>query len=204
MIGTKRLVENRNDSFPARHTTPIGTARRRWRFRRGRLLGSARGPTTARRTSYTDTRRQTKGQRASGLIGASRIVAGSLSAARRQLLSEPRLPRVLQESTRRAYRSVIEPLRQKHGHRRVAHLETRHVEALMAEKAETPAAANNLRKRLRQLLKHAIKLGWIKDDPAASAEPYRLLERWLSHLDRRRNRPLPRGSPRRLFLRISP
>jgi hypothetical protein len=44
----------------------------------------------------------------------------------------------------------------------------------MAEKFDTPAAANNLRKRIKALMDHAIDLNMRKDNPAAAAKPYRL------------------------------
>lgn len=52
-------------------------------------------------------------------------------------------------------------------------VERGHVQAMLAEKAETPAAANNLRKRLIQLLDHAISLDWRGDNPVRATKPYR-------------------------------
>ncbi|MFN7269649.1 MAG: tyrosine recombinase XerC [Cereibacter sp.] len=80
----------------------------------------------------------------------------------------------LADLTKRSYRGVIEPFRQKHGDKPVDRLERRHVMAFLAEKAETPAAANNLRKRLGQLLDHAIVLDWIKANPARLTKPYKI------------------------------
>ena len=48
----------------------------------------------------------------------------------------------LEASTRRAYRSLIEPLRAKHKHRVAAEMKPEHVMKLLAEKAETPSAAS--------------------------------------------------------------
>ena len=45
---------------------------------------------------------------------------------------------------------------------------------LLAEKATTPAAANNRRKRLIQILDHAIALDWIKSNPAKATKPYKV------------------------------
>ena len=44
----------------------------------------------------------------------------------------------------------------------------------LAEKSETPAAANNLRKRLAQILDHAIALDWIKANPARLTKAYKI------------------------------
>lgn len=40
------------------------------------------------------------------------------------------------------------------------------LEKILSEMAETPAAANNLRKILKRLMAHAVKLGWRSDNPA--------------------------------------
>ncbi|MFC4216732.1 hypothetical protein ACFP4H_11670 [Pseudophaeobacter arcticus] len=65
------------------------------------------------------------------------------------------------------------PYQDRHGKKPIAQLERRHVQAMLAEKAETPAAANNLRKRLIQLLDHAISLDWRGDNPVRATKPYR-------------------------------
>jgi integrase len=80
----------------------------------------------------------------------------------------------LKDSTKRAYRSVVEPLREKHGKRLVAEMHREHVMRLVAEKAATPGAGNNLLKRLRQLMDHAIKLGWRVDNPTSGVDAYRM------------------------------
>jgi integrase len=70
-------------------------------------------------------------------------------------------------STRRVYRGALEKFREAHGAKMVATLERRHVMRLMAEKAETPHAANFLRRMLHALMGHAIDLGLRTDDPTA-------------------------------------
>jgi integrase len=56
----------------------------------------------------------------------------------------------------------------------VNRLERRNVMGFLAEKSETPSAANNLRKRLAQLLDHAIALDWIKANPARLTKAYKV------------------------------
>jgi hypothetical protein len=51
------------------------------------------------------------------------------------------------------------------------------VQGLVAEKAETPTAANNLRKRLIRLKDFAIALDWRGDNPAQSQDTQHLLLR---------------------------
>ena len=80
----------------------------------------------------------------------------------------------LADLTKKTYRAVIEPFRDEHGDKPVNRFERRHVMQILAKKAHTPAAANNLRKRLGQVLDHAIALDWIKANPARLVKPYKL------------------------------
>jgi hypothetical protein len=52
----------------------------------------------------------------------------------------------------------------------VALLEMRHVESIIAKKCDTPAAANQLQKRVKQVLDFGVKHGWIKTNPAKSVD----------------------------------
>lgn len=69
---------------------------------------------------------------------------------------------------------MIEKFREAHGDKPVRMMQRRHVQNMLAEKAETPAAANNLRKRLIQILDHAISLDWRGDNPARVTKPYKI------------------------------
>lgn len=59
----------------------------------------------------------------------------------------------------------MEELRAGHGSRPVHRLEPRHVEMLMAQKAEHPTAANHRLRLLRALMAHAVKIRMIPTDP---------------------------------------
>ncbi|MGR3444508.1 MAG: tyrosine-type recombinase/integrase [Thalassococcus profundi] len=48
------------------------------------------------------------------------------------------------------------------------------MQTILAKKAETPTAANNLRKRLIQLMDFAITLDWRGDNPARATKPFRV------------------------------
>jgi integrase len=109
--------------------------------------------------------------------------------------------------TRRTYRSDAERFRAKHGRKLVVDLEPRHVEAWMDALADTPAAANKLRQFLRQLMKHAKKIGLRRDNPMLETEKlkpknpdgYPQWEHW--HLAQFRAR-WPIGSKPRLALEL--
>ncbi|MDB5513027.1 MAG: integrase, partial [Enterovirga sp.] len=78
------------------------------------------------------------------------------------------------DATRSNRRRVIEHFRTEHGHRMVAHLEPVNVSALLGKRAETPSAANMLRKQLLRLMDYAITLRIRTDNPVRVTKPYRI------------------------------
>jgi integrase len=68
-------------------------------------------------------------------------------------------------STQTTYRGILERFRVEHGDRRVSELKSEHVRAILTKKASTPAAANNLRKLIRMLMRFAVDEHWRSDDP---------------------------------------
>ena len=73
----------------------------------------------------------------------------------------------LTERTRIAYRHVIERLirDEKIGHRLVSQMTRQHVQGMVAKRAATPGAANDVLKKIKILVHFAIDNGWRKDDP---------------------------------------
>lgn len=59
------------------------------------------------------------------------------------------------------------------GPRMVAEMQREHVMTIIAGLAETPAAANNMLKKVRALMGWAIANGWRKDDPTAKIKTFR-------------------------------
>src|SRR5262249_30892945 len=72
--------------------------------------------------------------------------------------------------SQRTYRHILDHFVEEHGHRLVRQMEARHVEAIIAAKASTPAAANKLRKPLGLLMRVAILNGYRKDNPVAAVK----------------------------------
>lgn len=146
--------------------------KRRWRFRRkgfsAELGKDYASPEFERRYEAALTNTKVK-----GAIGQNRTKQGSINAL---VASWYRSPEYLDlsESTKTVYRGIVEKFREKYGDKPVRLMQRRHVQNILAEKAETPAAANNLRKRLIQLLDHAISLDWRNDNPARVTKPYRV------------------------------
>jgi hypothetical protein len=66
-------------------------------------------------------------------------------------------------------------------------MEAQHVEALIAAKASTPAAANKLRKLLLLLMRVAILNGWRKDNPVTAVAGIKITSKGQD-LDRCRDR----------------
>jgi integrase len=71
----------------------------------------------------------------------------------------------LSASTQRTYRGIVEGFRANHGDKRTVALEAHHIRAILDAKAGTPAAANNLLKLLRVLMRFAVERGLRNDDP---------------------------------------
>jgi integrase len=164
----------KNRQFPGVSSYPDRHGQRRWRYRKGgfsRDLGTDYGSADfVRRYEAAVTEHRTA--RKAG-AGATKTIPGSVNDLVASWYQSPEW-KALADLTKRTYRGVIEPFRQKHGDKPVNRLERRHVMGFLAEKAETPSAANNLRKRLGQLLDHAIALDWIKTNPARLTKPYKI------------------------------
>lgn len=147
---------------------------RRWRFRKGgfsRELGTDFGSPEFRARYEAAVLEHRTGQKAGA--GAASTIPGSVGDLVASWYRSPEWA-ALADETKRTYRGVVERFRQEHGHKPVNRMERRHVLALLAEKADTPSAANNLRKRLAQLLDHAIALEWIKSNPVRLTKPYKI------------------------------
>jgi hypothetical protein len=104
-------------------------------------------------------------------IGTARTQPGSFDAV---AVSYYKLvfPR-LKASTRIMRRNIIERFRVEHGNKPVRLLKREHIEAIIAAKAKTPEAANNLLKILRVLFDHAIAINVITTNPATNVGKFK-------------------------------
>ncbi len=71
------------------------------------------------------------------------------------------------------YRGIIERFRNKHGPKPIALVTTGALDKIFGRMAETPAAANNLRKVLRRMFRYAVKIGKLKSNPADATDAFR-------------------------------
>lgn len=76
----------------------------------------------------------------------------------------------IKPSTQYTYRGELDRFRAKYGSRQVATMKAIHVANLIEQMADTPSAANNLLKRLRQLFDFAIRIGIRADNPAKAVK----------------------------------
>lgn len=97
-------------------------------------------------------------------IGKARSAPGSVSALVASFYRTSDFM-ALSDSTKATYRGIIERFRVEHGDKRVAHMEKRHLQNLVSDKAAMPAAANNMLRMVHLLMRHAVELGWRDDDP---------------------------------------
>ncbi len=79
----------------------------------------------------------------------------------------------LSDATRQTYRGILERFRAEYGEHPVARLGDEHITAILDKKADTPAAANNLRRMLRAIMKLAKKRKMIKVNPMTEVDPIR-------------------------------
>jgi integrase len=96
--------------------------------------------------------------------GQARTKPGTFNALIAAYYASPEF-KGLRPSSQDTYRGIIERFRKKHGEKRVATIERKHIKAILGAMYETPAAANNLLDRLKGLMTLALDLGMRRDDP---------------------------------------
>jgi integrase len=106
-------------------------------------------------------------------IGAGRARPGSIDALAVAFYGSASW-RALSPQTRATDRLIIEKLRKSHGDKPVALLGRQHINALLADRVETPFAANHWLRMIKTLMKFAVAEGWRKDDPTAGIKRIRI------------------------------
>ena len=90
----------------------------------------------------------------------------------------------------------------------VANFEPKHIAAILAARKDKPSAANNLRKILRHLFKHAVRIGLRKDNPVAETERLKTpsgsgLHTWTDDEIARYRAHWPLGTQQRLCMELA-
>jgi integrase len=109
---------------------------------------------------------------------ASRVQPRSVNALIMEYYRSPAFAQ-LADSTRRAYRGQLDRFRAVHGDKGALSIQTHHLEAIFHTMVATPEAAVNLRKRLRQVFRLAVRLGWRQDNPVTETEVTRKRDRGI-------------------------
>jgi integrase len=99
------------------------------------------------------------------VIGAKRIRAGSIDALVIAYFSSPTFL-ALAPATQSTYRGILEGFTKEHGGKPLALLTRKHLEAMLARKMATPAAANHWLRLIKTLMRFAVREGMRPDDPA--------------------------------------
>jgi integrase len=99
------------------------------------------------------------------VIGASRTVAGTVSAGLVVYYGSGRFTHDLAEGTRIARRNLLERFRNEHGDKRLKMLEPRHVQAYISS-LKTPAAQRSMLQALKGYLGYCLEVGLIAANPA--------------------------------------
>jgi integrase len=120
------------------------------------------------------------GQPAPAEVGAKRTRPGSMRALAVSYFHSVDY-RLMKLRTQRVYRGLIERFcdqadkdGNKFGDKRAALIGREHVMRLIATKADKPEAANQFRKVLRAMMKHAVEIGLRADDPTRDVRAIRV------------------------------
>jgi integrase len=96
--------------------------------------------------------------------GANRTLPGTVDAAVISYYNSSTF-QSLAPSTRRNQRHILEHFRSQHGDKRIALLQSGHIDRMVAAKARTPGTARIFVNTLRSLMRHCILVGLRSDDP---------------------------------------
>lgn len=163
-------MNRRRNPFPGVSRAPTRHGKVMWRFRK-RGLPSCYLPGEYGSVEF---RRAYEAALAGKLVEVEpsrKAKRGTFDWLIERYLASPKYLR-MKPISQRNRKLEIERFRCDHGQRMFADLRGKHVEALMAKKIETPAAANKLLKLIRLLCRFAIKNEWLDRDPTFGVERY--------------------------------
>ena len=112
------------------------------------------------------------GQIVSLPVGVGRTRAGSIGALVMAYFSSPQFLG-LSAGTQQTYRLILEKFRVDHGDKPVALLTRQHLNAMLAQRTGTPAAANHWLRLVKALMVYAVREGFRADNPAVDVERIR-------------------------------
>lgn len=142
----------------------------RWRFRRVRFPESQTTETFGSEGWWAWYAAASNAQPI--VIGASRGEPGSIHALGVAYYASADF-NGLRPTTQRTYKGIFDRYRDKYGANPVALLESRHIRGQMDAMASTPAAANNMLKVLRAVMRFAVDRGIVRTDPTSGVRMLR-------------------------------
>jgi integrase len=138
-------------------------------------------------------------------IGSARTKPGTVRALAVSYFNSPDF-RSLRPSSQAIYRGIVDRFCIQYGDNRIANLKREHVVKLMAARAERPGSANNLRKVLRAMMRHAVEIGLREDDPTRDVRAIRVksdgFHSWNDDEIAQFEKRHPMGTPARLALAL--
>lgn len=96
----------------------------------------------------------------------SRVQAGTISAAVHGYLNSLEFVSLGSDATKRTYRRAMTAIARDYGDKPIRLLEPHHIKSIMAQKIDTPAAANSFLRYMRMICNYAVERGWISRNPA--------------------------------------
>lgn len=99
----------------------------------------------------------------------TRALAGTMRWLVEQYYQSPCF-KELRQTTQVMRRNILERFTEKHGTKRYTYLKPRHLRKMRDEKSNTPEAANNLIKVIRQVFRFAVNYDYLEDNPARNIE----------------------------------
>lgn len=101
-----------------------------------------------------------------------RFEAGTVNAVIAALYDTPRW-RSMKPSSQKTYRSILERFRAANGDLDVTKITSGAIDRKLSQMADTPAAANNLRKSLSRMFRQAIKMGLMRHNPVGFTDSFK-------------------------------
>lgn len=141
-------------------------------------------------------------ERAAGMASKPKLPPGPASGSFAELiaayLASPEFLN-LKKSSQGVTRRILEAFGSEHGHAPYKTFKRQHLDVILSRKASTPAASNNLLKKIRVLINFALERGMMEHDPARGIKKYKegAHHTWTEEEIKQFENRWPIGSPER-------
>ncbi len=132
----------------------------------------------------------------------SRTRPGTIAAAVEGYFASLEYVQLGSNVTKATYRRALNAIAREHGEKPIRLLESHHIKSIMAQKIETPAAANSFLRYIRMICDYAVERRWITTNPAIGIKKIKYdtdgFHTWSESEIARYEAYWPVGSPQRL------